>query len=413
MSSDSRVAGIDVHKRMLAVVVSERTADAEAVEKRQFGTTRCELKDLSAWLQQHGVEEVVMESTAQYWRPVWLALEGQFRLRLAQAHSNRAPQGRKSDFRDAARLVRRLLAGELVLSYVPEAEQRQWRTVTRARYQLVRERIGLQNQVESLLEEMQIKLSSVISDLFGVSGRRILQAIAAGNKTLEEIADLGHCRLQAKPQTLREALDGEPTAIQRKVLALQLEHLTNIDQRMATLDRMAAEAMQEQGRIIARLAKVPGIGVNAAQQLIAELGPQASAFPSAAQLASWVGVCPGQNESAGKSSSQRSAKGNSTMRRLLAEMAHAAVLSRGCRMHEIFHRQVARLGYAKAVWAIAHRMCCLIWKILHERVEYIEHGAELSPRDKARRAKKLVRQLSKLGYAVHIEAEPPALPAEA
>jgi transposase len=337
MSSESRVAGIDVHKRMLAVVVSSQVGEGECVERRMFGTTRQELRHLSAWLEGQGVEEVVMESTAQYWRPVWLALQGQCRLHLAQAQSNRARRGRKSDYRDAERLVRRLLAGELVLSFVPEGEQREWRILTRTKYQRVRERIRLQSQVENLLEEMQIKLSSVVSDVFGVSSRRILQALVEA-KSVEEMVALGHYRLRASQEVLRDALDGRPNPCQRNVLELHLKHLARIEEQIDKLERMAAEAMQEHAAAIARLAKVPGIGVSAAQQFLAELGPRAAAFPSAAQLASWVGVCPGQNESAGKSRSEHSAKGNSTMRRLLAEVAHAAVHCRGCRMEVIFRR---------------------------------------------------------------------------
>ena len=169
------VAGVDVHKAMLAVVVG-RSGQAEAQwQRRKFGTTTQELENLVAWLQHHQVQEVAMESTAQYWKPVWITLEAHFRLHLAQARSNKAPKGRKSDFRDAVRIVKRLLADDLTLSYVPDAEQRRWRLLTRMRQQLSRDRVRLQNQIEGLLEEGQIKLSSVVSDLLGVSGYRIYE----------------------------------------------------------------------------------------------------------------------------------------------------------------------------------------------------------------------------------------------
>jgi transposase len=170
---------MDVHKRVLMVVAVEQ-ASGEIVAKRRFGTTTAELEHVKAWLRQHGVEELVMESTAQYWKPVWLALEDHFGLHLAQAWSNRAPRGKKSDFKDAERLVRRQLAGELTLSFIPDAEQRQWRSLTRRRTQLTRDGVRIHNQVESLLEEMRIKLSSVVTDLFGASGLRILAALARG-----------------------------------------------------------------------------------------------------------------------------------------------------------------------------------------------------------------------------------------
>ena len=167
------IAGIDVHKKVLMVVVADVSAPDLRFERRRFGATTSELEALAAWLDQHAVKEVVMESTAQYWKPVWLALEPHFQLHLAQAQSNRAPGGRKSDFRDAERLLRRLVADELFLSYVPAPEQRVWRTLTRSKLQLVRERVRLQNQIEALLEEGRIKLSSVISQLLGDSGLRI------------------------------------------------------------------------------------------------------------------------------------------------------------------------------------------------------------------------------------------------
>ena len=180
METTYNVAGIDVHKRMLAVVIANARDTELEFERRRFGTTVSELRALSEWLKEHGVQEIAMESTAQYWKPVWLALEGQCRLHLAQARSNRGPRGRKTDFRDAKRIVSRLLSGDLILSFMPEAEQRGWRTLTRTKYQLTRDRVRLQSQLESLLEECQIKLSSVVSDLLGASGQRILRALVQG-----------------------------------------------------------------------------------------------------------------------------------------------------------------------------------------------------------------------------------------
>src|ERR1700746_1494380 len=197
------LAGIDVHKKMLAVVVANAGDLELQFECRRFGTRVSELRHLSAWLQEHAVREVVMESTAQYWRPVWLALEGQCRLHLAQPRSNRGPRGRKTDFRDAKRIVSRLLSGDLILSYVPDREQRCWRTLTRSRYQLRMDRVRLQNQLENLLEDMQIKLSSVVSDLLGQSGRRILRALADGEHDPARLASLGSRRLHASKEELQ------------------------------------------------------------------------------------------------------------------------------------------------------------------------------------------------------------------
>jgi transposase len=396
------VAGIDVHKKMLAVVVANARDRELHFECRRFGTTISELRNLSAWLQERAVQEVVMESTAQYWKPVWLALEGQFQLWLAQARSNRGPRGRKTDFRDAKRSVSRLLSDDLILSYVPDMEQRSWRTLTRTKYQLTRDRVRLQNQLESLLEECQIKLSSVVSDLLGASGRRILGAIAAGETDPARLRELGDRRLRATDAELTDALNGQPQPLHRKLLLLYLERLDVIEAQIDELESMIAEAMKAHEDAIVRLAELPGLGVDSAQQIVAEIGARAEAFPSGAQLASWVGVCPGRQESAGESTSNRSAKGNRAMRRLLNQLAHAAVRKRDCYLQILFQRLSPRLGYAKAVWAIAHRLCRLIWKILHEGVRYIERGPTVSALTLKRRKQRLVTQLKKLGYCVQL-----------
>ena len=402
MEAAYNVAGIDVHKRMLAVVIANARDTKIELEGRRFGTTVSELRALSAWLKERAVQETAMESTAQYWKPVWLALEGQCRLHLAQARSNRGPRGRKTDFRDAKRVVSRLLSGDLILSFVPEAEQRCWRTLTRTKYQLTRDRVRLQSQLESLLEECQIKLSSVVSDLLGASGRRILRAIADGETSAVRLAGLGDKRLRVSQEELTDALSGQVGPLHRQVLSLYLSRLNLIESQIATLERMISEAMKAHEETIARLAELPGLGVDSAQQIIAEIGPNAAAFPSAPQLASWVGVCPGRQESAGESTSNRSAKGNRSMRRLLDQLAHAAVRKEGTQMQIVFRRLSARMGYNKAIWAIAHRLCRLIWKVLHHKVRYVEYGLAASPVALKRRRQRLVTQLRRMGYQVEL-----------
>jgi transposase len=267
------VAGIDVHKKMLAVVVANARDRELQFECRRFGTTVCELQKLATWLREYGVQEVVMESTAQYWKPVWFVLEGQFQLWLAQARSNRGPRGRKTDFRDAKRSVSRLLSDDLILSYVPEAKQRGWRTLTRTKYQLRRDRVRLQSQLESLLEECPIKLSSVVSDLLGASGQRILYAIAAGETDLAQLRALGDKRLHATDEELRDALNGQPQPLHRRLLKLYLERLNLIEGQIAELEKMIAEAMKAHEDAVVRLSELPGLGVDSAQQIIAEIGP--------------------------------------------------------------------------------------------------------------------------------------------
>jgi len=192
MGDHGRIAGIDVHKKMLAVVVAEGSSEGQLrFERARFGTMDSELRRMGEWLRERNVGEVVMESTAQYWKPVWQQLEGQCQLYLAQAQSNRGPRGRKRDFVDAERLVRRQMAGELILSFVPDGEQRMWRIMSRTKYQLRRDRVRLQNQLETFLEEARIKLSSFVSDLLGISSLRILEALSKGESDLPKLAAMG------------------------------------------------------------------------------------------------------------------------------------------------------------------------------------------------------------------------------
>jgi transposase len=384
------------------VVVIDATTLEEKPERRRFATLPSDLHRLSIWLREQGVQEAVMESTAQYWRSVWLELEPCMVLHLAQAFSNRAPRGRKHDFKDAERLVRRLIADELILSFVPNGEQRIGRNLTRMKLQLTRDRVRLQNQMECLLEEMRIKLSSVVSNLLGASGLRILQALAKGETDPKQLAALGDDRLQCSEEQLVDALTGRAQPLHREMLTLQLERLLLIDRQIAQLNGLIAQAMKPHQEAVMRLAEVPGLGVDSAQQIIAEVGVQASTFPSAAELTSWVGTCPGKDESAEENHSSRSAKGNKYLRRVLNQAAHAAVKKKGSYFQAVFRRLLPRLGYQSAIWAVAHRLCRVVWKILHEGVRFIEYGIEPDPKAKKRHAQRLAQALRKLGYDVAI-----------
>ena len=403
-----KIAGIDVHKKVLMVVVIDGTAPEEKPERRRFATLPSDLRRFSTWLREQEVQEAVMESTAQYWRSVWLELEPYMLLHLAQAFSNRAPRGRKHDFRDAERLVRRLIADELILSFVPNGEQRIWRNLTRMKTQLTRDRVRLQSQMECLLEEMRIKLSSVVSDLLGGSGLRILRALAKGETDPKKLAVLGDDRLKCTEEQLVDALTGSSQPMHREMLALQLERLQLIDIQIAKLNGMIAQAMKPHQEAVMRLAEVPGFGVDSAQQVISEVGVQASTFPSASELTSWVGTCPGKDESAEENHSSRSAKGNKYLRRVLNQAAHAAVKKKGSHFQAVFRRLLPRLGYKAAIWAIAHRLCRVVWKILHDGVRFVEQGSEPDPKARKQRARMLARALRRLGYDVAITPINPA-----
>jgi transposase len=403
------LAGIDVHKKVLMVVLGDVSQPHWKLQRQRFGTTTPELKRLADWLTQRDTQEVVMESTAQYWKPVWMALEPHLKLHLAQAQSNRAPRGRKNDFRDAERLLRRFVSDELILSFVPNPQQRNWRTMTRMKSQLIRDRVRLHNQIESLLEEMRIKLSSVVSDLLGVSGRRILAALAAGETDPRKLAALGDERLRVSKTELIDALNGGCDQMHQSLLGLYLERLNLLDRQIGDLERMTAEELKPHEGAVARLAEVPGLQPDSAQRIIAEIGPAAEAFATAGNLASWVGVCPGEEESAEKNHNPRSPKGNKQMRQILTQVAQAAVRTNGCHFQAEFRRKLPRLGYAKAIWATAHKICRLVWKILHQGVSYIEYGEYPNPKARKRRVQRMLQSLRKLGFEVNLTPLVPQL----
>ena len=422
------IAGVDVHKKMLAVAIADVEGDGEwRFERRQFGSAPSQLRALADWLVERHVEEVVMESTAQYWRPVWEALERHWQprrhadaagatagaLHLAQAQSNAGPRGRKKDFPDAERLVKRLVAHELTLSFVPDVTQRLWRTVTRRKYQLTCNRVQLQNRLECLLEEAHIKVSSLVSDLLGPSARRMLRAVASGETDPEAVAALGSRRLHATPDQFRDVLgacvDLDP--VYRRLLAMTLHELEVIETHLQQLDEELARLLRVHQEAVERLAAVPGLGVDSAQQIIAEVGPTAATFETAKRLASWVGACPGHDESAGVNHSHRSPNGNRQMRRLLNQAANAAVKTKGSIFELVYRRLVVRLGHAQAIGAIAHRLCRLVWKILHDGVAYEERGPAVTRARAQRRAAKMVRELRSLGYRVEPMLSPARVPA--
>jgi transposase len=404
----------------LAVVVADVELEGDwQFERRRFGASPSELRLLTEWFVEHEVEEVVMESTAQYWRPVWDALERDWQptrrtradaapttgaLHLAQAQSNTGPHGRKRDFPDAERLVKRLVAHELTLSFVPDVTQRLWRTVTRRKYQLTRNRVQLQNRLESLLEEAHIKVSCLVSDLLGSSARRMLRAVADGETDPATLAALGSRRLHATPEQLCDVL-GAATDLHplyRRLIAMTLDELAVIEAHMQQLDEELAGLLRVHQDAVQRLAAVPGLGVDSAQQIIAEVGPTARTFLTAKRLASWVGACPGHDESAGVNHSHRSPHGNRQMRRLLNQAAHAAVKTKGSIFELLYRRLVVRLGHAQAIGAIAHRQCRLVWKVLHDGVTYEERGPAVIKARARRRAAKMIRELRSLGYRIDL-----------
>lgn len=313
MEDTYQVAGIDVHKSMLAVVISDAAREGEfQFQRRKFGATATELRAMHDRFREQGVREAVMESTAQYWKPVWQELEGRCELFLAPAFSNRAPRGRKRDFADAERLLRRHVAGELIVSFVPNPEPRLWRRMTRGKHQLRRDRVRIHSQVESLLEDARVKLSGCVSDLLGVGSRRMLHGLAKGETDAAKLAAMADPGIKATPEQLQDALSAAPSLnpMHREILGLFLTRLEPIEKQMETLESHIAKALHGYREAVQRLAEVPGYGIDWARQVIAEVGGGAASFASPGQLASWVGTGPGREESAEVSKNNRSPKGN-------------------------------------------------------------------------------------------------------
>ena len=335
------IAGIDVHKKLLVVIIADPAKPDVVLQSRRFGTGSAELQHLSAWLCQYGVEKAI-----------------------------------------------------------PEPEQRAWRMVTRGRLQLIRERVQLQNQIESLLEEGRVKLSSVITDLLGASGRRILRAMAKGETRPETLAALGDKSLKCGFSALVDALTGSMGDIHRQLLSQHLDRIELVDGQIEELNKLAAARMQQYQDAVTRLIEIPGIGAEAAQEILAEIGPEAAAFPSAQQVASWMGVCPGSNESAAENHSGRSAKGNRFLRRVLCQAAQAAARTNGSHLQSVFKRLVVRLGYVKAVWAIAHRICKIVWNVLYKGARFREFSEARNPKAIQRAINHHLKALRRLGYSI-------------
>jgi transposase len=294
------------------------------------------------------------------------------------------------------------VAQELTLSFVPGSEQRLWRIVMRRKYQLTCDRVQLQNRLESLLEETHIKLSSLVSDLLGLSARRMLQALADGETNPTFLAALADKKLRATPAQLCDALSActELNPVYRRLLKMVLEELQFLEPQIVKLEQEMASLLIQHQEAVQRLAEVPGLGVASAQQIIAEVGAKAATFASQKHLSSWVGACPGDEESAGVSTSHRSPKGNRQMRRILNQCANAAVKTKGSIFEMVYRRLVLRLGHNQTIGAIANRLCRLIWIILHRGVGYEERGQAVCERLKRIRTARMIRQLRSIGYRV-------------
>jgi transposase len=404
-----RCCGLDVHKRtVVACVIVSRTRGTPHKEIRTFGTMTAELLELADWLRAQEVTHVAMESTGVYWQPIYNLLEDEFTLLLANARHIKAVPGRKTDVRDCEWVADLLRHGLLKASFVPQREQRELRELTRYRTALIRERSAEVNRLQKTLEGANIKLAAVATDVLGVSGRQMLHELVAGVSDPAVLADLARGRLREKRPQLERALAGRFGAHQRFLVAQQLAHLDDLDDILAQLSGEIESRLRPCAAEAARLDTIPGVSQRAAEILLAELGADLNRFRSAAHLASWAGLCPGNHESAGKRHSGRTRQGNPWLRSLLVEVAQAAGRTQtylGAR----FRRLAARKGGKKAAVAVAHKIIRIVYYLLTRQTVYQDLGVSyLDQRDRQAVERRAVRRLESLGYTVTLE---PAVPA--
>lgn len=405
-----RCAGLDIHKRR--IVACRLTPGADGPPERAlrtFGTMTADLDALAAWLAEAGVTHVAMESTGVYWKPLYNALESRFTLLLCNAHHLKAVPGRKTDVKDSEWIADLLRHGLLRGSFVPEREQRELRELTRYRTTLTQERTAALNRLQKTLEGANIKLTSVATDVLGKSGRAMVEAMIAGQTDAAVLAALAAGRLREKLPQLERALAGSLGAHQRFLLGQQLAHIDFLETQLAQVSAEVEARLRPFETVIARLDTLPGVGRRTAETLVAEIGTDLSRFPSAGHLASWAALCPGNRESAGKRLSGKTRKGNSYLRAVLIESAHAAARTKDTYLAAKYHRLAQRLGTKKAAVAIAHLLLRLIYALLTQQTIYQELGADyLERRDRELIQRRLVRRLEKLGFTVTLTAAEPA-----
>jgi transposase len=402
--------GLDVHKKMIVACV-RRADEAGKVGKqvRTFGTTTSELLSLSDWLVEACCTHVAMEATGVYWKPVYNILEGQMELLVVNAQHIKAVPGRKTDVKDAEWIAQLLQHGLLRASFIPPQSQRDLRDLTRYRTTLVRERARIVNRLQKVLEDANLKLAGVATDVMGVSGRAMLEALLAGQTDTEQLAELAKGRLRKKIPQLKEALTGRVREHHRFMLSEQLSHIDYLDEAIERLVAEIGERLRPFEEEIRLLDTIPGINRQTAEELIAEIGADMSRFPDGHHLASWAGMCPGHNESGGKRKSGKTRKGNRWLRSTLVEAAHGAAHTKDTYLAAQYHRLVGRRGKKRALVAVGHSLLIISHYVLKRRQAYYDLGSNyFEELHRQRMERNLVKRLENLGYKVTLEALTPA-----
>jgi len=395
-----RCAGLDVHKK--TVVASVITPEGQ--ETRTFGTMTKDLLEMADWFVEKGVTHVAMESTGVYWKPVYNVLEEGFTVLVVNAHHIKAVPGRKTDVKDAEWIADLLRHGLVRGSFIPDRPQRELRELVRHRRSLIQQRAQVVNRIQKVLEGANIKLSSVATDVVGVSGRAMLERLIEGTDSPQQIAELAKGRMREKRGQLEQALQGLVGPHQRTLLGSHLRHLDFLDGEIDRADEEVAARMRPFQEALERVDGIPGVGRRVAEQVLAEIGMDMSRFPTAAHLASWARVCPGNNESAGKRLSGSTGHGNPWLRSALVEAAQAAAHTKGTYLAAQYHRLAGRRGGKRAIMAVAHTILVTIYHMLTRGTTYSDLGGNyFDERDRQATIRRAVRRIESLGYKVTLE----------
>lgn len=406
-------AGLDVHKKsVVAAIIVPDSAGGWHKETRTFGTMTADLLTLSDWLTSQNVTHVALESTGEYWKPVFNVLEANFEVLLVNAQHVKAVPGRKTDVNDAQWLAELLKHGLLRASFVPPEGQRDLRELTRYRTTFVWERATLVNRVHKALESANIKLTSVATDVMGVSGRAILAELIQGQATPEQMADLAKGRLRAKRDDLIKALEGRVKPHHRFVLTELLCEIDNLDDALARFDEQIQAYCRPFEEAVQHLDTIPGVARETAEIIAAEIGADMSRFPSAAHLSAWAGVAPGNNESAGKRRSGKTRKGNRPLGVALNQAAHGAAHTKNTYLAAQYHRLAACRGKKKALVAVGHSILVIAYHLIARQEDYRELGGDyFDKRRPEATANHLVKRLEALGYTVNLQSQTAAVAA--
>ena len=395
-----RCCGLDVHKK--TVVACVITPEGRAI--RTFRTHTAELLGLADWLREGGITHVAMESTGVYWKPVYNLLEDEFGVMVVNAAHIKTVPGRKTDVKDAEWIAELLHHGLLKASFIPDRPQRELRELTRYRRSIIEERSREANRIQKLLEGANIKLGSVASDVLGVSGREMLEAIACGEEDPKALADMARGRLREKLEELEQALSGLVGDHQRYLLRTQLRHLGYLEAEIERLDEEVARRLRPFERIVESVDTIPGVGRRTAEAIMAEIGVDMSRFPTAGHLASWAGVCPGNRQSGEKRKHSPARKGNNWLKPALVEAAKASGRTKTY-LGAQYNRLARRIGANKAAMAVAHSIVIILHRIISSGEDYVDLGyLYFEQRDRATIVRQAVRRLERLGHKVTLEA---------